>query len=95
MLGYGVSLLSVAFGLSAIVARAVGIGVPGWASLVVVTTFIGGCQLVVLGVVGIYVRRIYDEVRQRPLYFVRELHGFDHEKHLGRESDSASRPSLR
>jgi glycosyltransferase involved in cell wall biosynthesis len=92
--GYIVSLLSVVFGLSAIGARIGGAGVPGWASLVVVTTFIGGFQLIVLGLVGMYVGRIYDEVRQRPLYFVREFHGFDQEETSARQSDSASRPAL-
>jgi glycosyltransferase involved in cell wall biosynthesis len=93
-IGYAVSLLSVAFGLSAIGARIAGTGVPGWASLVVVTTFLGGFQLVVLGLVGTYVGRIYDEVRQRPLYFVEELQGFDDEN-SGREPDSARQRALR
>jgi hypothetical protein len=85
-IGYVISLLSVAFGLTAIGARVAGIGVPGWASLVVVTTFLGGFQLVVLGLVGTYVGRIYDEVRNRPLYFVRELHGFGDDETLRRAS---------
>ena len=53
---------------------------PGWLTIVLVTSFIGGIQLVVIGVVGEYVARIYDEVKARPLYLVRELHGFEHEQ---------------
>ena len=53
--------------------------VPGWLTIVLVTSFIGGIQLIVVGVVGEYVGRIYDEVKARPLYLVRELHGFDSE----------------
>ena len=75
-LGYVVSLLAIAFGATAIGARFFGFVVPGWASLVVVTTFLGGFQLIVLGVIGEYVGRVYDEVRHRPLYFVRDMHGF-------------------
>ena len=36
--------------------------------------------LAVMGVVGLYVGRIYDEARQRPLYIIRESHGFSEEK---------------
>ena len=50
--------------------------VPGYASLLFVVTFLSGIQLIVLGMVGLYVGRIYDEARSRPLYVVRETHGF-------------------
>ena len=39
-------------------------------------TFLSGVQLTVIGMVGQYVARIYDEVRARPLYLVREARGF-------------------
>src|SRR5947208_16379799 len=39
--------------------------------------FVGGVQLVMLGVVGEYIGRVYDEVRRRPLYIVRSRVGFD------------------
>ena len=50
--------------------------VPGWTSIVVVTTFIGGIQLIVLGVIGEYIGDIHDEVKRRPLYVVSELENF-------------------
>ena len=77
-LGFVVSGLSILFGVATLVSKFVGTFlVPGWLTIVLVTSFIGGIQLMVIGVVGEYVGRIYDEVKARPLYLVRELHGFD------------------
>jgi polyisoprenyl-phosphate glycosyltransferase len=47
--------------------------IPGWASIMVTVAFLGGVQLVTVGIVGEYVGRIYDEVKQRPMFFVREV----------------------
>lgn len=75
--GLIVSLVSFVFGISSAVAKMAGVfTVPGWATLVVVTTFLGGIQLVVLGAMAEYIGRIYEEVKQRPLYVVRRLHNF-------------------
>ncbi len=48
---------------------------PGWASIIVAGTMLGGVQLVVLGILGEYVGRIFDEVKGRPLYVVRAVEG--------------------
>jgi polyisoprenyl-phosphate glycosyltransferase len=45
---------------------------PGWTSLLVVVLLLGGVQLLSLGIIGQYVARIFDEAKQRPLYFVAE-----------------------
>jgi polyisoprenyl-phosphate glycosyltransferase len=50
--------------------------VRGWASIFVAVLFMGGVQLVSLGIVGEYVGRIYGEVKHRPLYFLHERLGF-------------------
>jgi glycosyltransferase involved in cell wall biosynthesis len=79
--GFIVSAASFLLGLFAIVVKATGVfAVPGWASIVVLISFVGGIQLVVLGVVGEYIARIYDEVKLRPLYLLTQLHGFDEEQ---------------
>ena len=54
-----------------------GIDVPGYASLMVVVLFLGGINLIGLGVVGEYLGRVYDEVKERPLYLVRETYGIE------------------
>jgi polyisoprenyl-phosphate glycosyltransferase len=76
-LGFIVSILSFAFGVWSIIVKLSGLyEVPGWTSIVVVVTFIGGVQLIVLGVIGEYIASIHDEVKRRPLYVIGELENF-------------------
>ncbi len=66
-LGYGVYLVLDHF-IS-------GSDVPGWSTIVVSLMFFMGIQLVSVGIVGEYVGRIFEEVKARPLFLVREEHG--------------------
>lgn len=54
-----------------------GTDVPGYASLMVAVLFLGGVQMVILGVLGEYLGRVYEEVKGRPLYLVRDTFGVD------------------
>lgn len=51
--------------------------VRGWTSIFTAVLFIGGAQLVTLGIIGEYIGRIYAEVKRRPLYVIEERLGFD------------------
>jgi glycosyltransferase involved in cell wall biosynthesis len=75
--GFVVSLIAFALGIWSMIVKITGLyEVPGWTSIVVVTTFLGGIQLIVLGVIGEYIADIHDEVKGRPLYVVGELENF-------------------
>lgn len=77
-LGFAISTLSFLVGFVAIACRISNLyTAPGWASIAVAIAFLGGFQLTVLGIIGEYTARIYDEVRRRPLYLVRDQLGLD------------------
>jgi dolichol-phosphate mannosyltransferase len=52
----------------------------GWTTLVALVSFLGGLQLVVLGIIGEYIGAIFDEVKHRPLYIVEEVFGYPNNK---------------
>ena len=79
-LGFAVAVCSVLFAIASLVSKYAGVyTAPGWLTIVLVASLLGGIQLVVLGMIGEYIGRIYDEVKMRPLYLFRELHGFERE----------------
>ena len=68
--GFIVALLSVIGIIWSVVTAFIGSSVAGWASTVSIVCFLGGVQLISLGVIGEYIGKIYLEVKQRPRYII-------------------------
>jgi polyisoprenyl-phosphate glycosyltransferase len=76
--GMGLGLLTFAYAFWLVIHTMLyGNAVPGYASLMVGVLFLGSLNIVATGVLGEYVGRIYSEVRNRPLYLVREMRGLE------------------
>jgi dolichol-phosphate mannosyltransferase len=74
----------------AVTSKLRGIPIPqGWASTVALILFSGGVQLLMLGVIGEYLSRVYDEVRRRPHFVVRSRTGFEHVKTAERKTKAS------
>jgi hypothetical protein len=80
-IGMIISLFSFIYG-SYIILKTIILGrdFPGYASIMVVILFLGGLQLISLGVIGEYLGRVYAESKHRPLYIVNGAYGFDKEE---------------
>ena len=79
-MGLGVAMFSFSMALFFLIERLHGANLlRGWTSTIVTVTFLGGVQLIAVGIVGEYLSRIYDEVRQRPLFVIQEIDGFSEE----------------
>ena len=77
-IGVGVALGAIVYALYLTIKTLIlGVDVPGYASLMAVVLFLGGIQLITLGVLGEYLGRMYRETKRRPIYVVREQWGFD------------------
>lgn len=75
--GFVIAGMSVVAILIAIILRITGNGIAGQATTLVSVLFLGGIQLIFLGIIGEYLGRIYDEVKRRPLYIVATRHGLE------------------
>ena len=77
IVGAAISALAFAYIAVRLVRTAIyGIDVPGYESIICTILFLGGIQLISLGVLGEYLGRVFDEVKGRPLYVVRDSYGF-------------------
>lgn len=69
--------------------------VEGWAAIMVAVLFIGGVQLISIGILGEYIGRIYNEIKQRPLYIVSEYIGFKDQPPKMTRSPVFNRPDIK
>jgi polyisoprenyl-phosphate glycosyltransferase len=83
--GFLLSTASFAYGLIAILQKLLGgYVVQGWASIIAVVAFLGGIQLMSLGIMGEYLGRIYSEIKGRPIYLVRNAIGLEADENAAR-----------
>jgi dolichol-phosphate mannosyltransferase len=52
-----------------------GTTLPGWTSIIMLVAIVGGIQLILMGIIGVYLGKIYEETKQRPLYLIRRSIG--------------------
>jgi len=74
-LGVLVSLLAFIYILVVIALKIMGINFPGYTSLMASILLLGGVQLIVLGIIGEYIGRIFEQGQARPLYLIDQIHG--------------------
>lgn len=75
--GFAVSAIAFVYAVYVIVSKVFDVRplayTPGWASTIVAVLFLGGVQLMSLGILGEYLGRVYDEVKGRPLYLISDI----------------------
>jgi glycosyltransferase involved in cell wall biosynthesis len=80
VIGFMISVLAFAYGLYIVGDTLLfGADVPGYATIIVAIMFFGGIQLLSIGILGEYIARIFNEVKQRPPYLIAQKYGFDDE----------------
>lgn len=71
-LGFIFSALSVLYAPYVIISYAYGHPISGWASVIVTIAFFGGLQLMILGIIGVYLGKLFMQSKQRPFYIIKE-----------------------
>jgi glycosyltransferase involved in cell wall biosynthesis len=74
-LGYLASLFAFIYLLSVFVQKMMGHTVEGWATIMVAMLFLGGVQLICIGIIGEYIGRIFNETKSRPMYVIESIDG--------------------
>lgn len=72
LLGILVSLFAFSFAIFALISYYRGVTVTGWASIIIAVMFLGGIQLLVIGLLGEYIAGIFTEIKKRPLFLIKD-----------------------
>ena len=72
-LGFTTSIFAFLYAVFVIVLKSLHLNTPGYTSTMVAVLFLGGVQLIGIGILGEYIGRIYDEVKARPLYLISDI----------------------
>ena len=82
LMGIIISLLSILAGVYALFSKLFGVTVSGWTSIILSIWFLGGIQLISLGLIGEYIGKIYKETKHRPKYFIEQKIGLEQEEKI-------------
>lgn len=94
MVGFSIAMISTCYGVYITFDTLMyGIHTPGWASLAAGLAFLGGVQLIFIGVLGEYIARIYNEVKGRPNYIIEHIFSANHLLAEGKKVESIVRPT--
>ena len=78
MIGFVISLISLIYAIYFVTVTLIyGADLPGFPSIIVAVMFLGGIQLLSIGILGEYIARIFTEVKQRPKYIIAKKYGFE------------------
>jgi len=80
-IGFGVAILAMAYILVVLIKFFLGVTLPGYASLMVAILFLGGVQLITIGILGQYIGRIFTESKRRHLYIIEDKMGITEKKY--------------
>jgi dolichol-phosphate mannosyltransferase len=95
--GFAVSAFAVLYGVNVLVDWLAGDPnlVVGWASTIIIVSFLSGINMIMTGIIGLYIGRIHAEVKRRPLYILSEKVGFDRAAAAPSATDAADASTAR
>lgn len=75
--GFIISLLAFLYLIVVVTTKIIGVNLPGWSAIMAAILFLGGNTLLTNGVLGLYIARMYDQIKERPRYIISEKIGFE------------------